>query len=42
LRPKLRNHSCDFVSQITIPQLPVLRLKPETQVSGFEAKPQEP
>jgi hypothetical protein len=29
------------VGQITKPQLLVLRPKPETRASGFEAKPQE-
>jgi hypothetical protein len=40
--PKQRNCHGDFAIHITKPQLPVLRPKPGTQVSGFEAKPQGP
>jgi hypothetical protein len=39
LRPKLRNRRGDFESQITKPELPVLRHKPgETVTTSFEAK----
>jgi hypothetical protein len=53
LRPKRKNRHGDFVCQITKPQLPVFRPKPEnlsewfwyqtirTVATGFEAKPEE-
>jgi hypothetical protein len=39
LRLKPRNHRDDFETQITKPQLPALRLKPENPSHWFEAKP---